>query len=125
MNSRLQPGDGAERRDARGLAQGSVVALAPARIARALRGRERYKYVQPRVEREGLGWKVVSANCSRSIDRAGGDIDIAWFVPASDGRWLLHARDHAQGCWVLKAAGLTLAAALARVCTDPLREFWQ
>jgi hypothetical protein len=35
----------------------------------------------PRVLREGLGWKVVSPNCSRNIDREGGEIDIAWLVP--------------------------------------------
>ena len=70
-----------------------------ARIARALARRQRYKYVKPHVEREGLGWKVVSPNCSRSVDAAGGEIAIAWLVPGSNGQWLLHARDHAQGCW--------------------------
>ena len=73
--------------------------------------------MRPRVEREGLGWKVVSPNCSRTVDPAGGEIDIAWLVPASNGHWLLHARDHAQGCWVLKASGLRAgrgAAALVR-----------
>lgn len=102
-----------------------VIAIDRARIARALRRRERYRYVRPRVEREGAGWKIVSPNCSRNVDPAGGEIDIAWLVPTSDGRWLLHARDHAQGCWRLRVAGLTLADALARVCADPAREFWQ
>lgn len=102
-----------------------VLALDRARIARALARRERYKYVRPRVEREGLGWKVVSANCSRRVDPAGGEIGIAWLVPAGNGRWLLHARDHAHGCWVLKAAGLRLDEALQRLCSDPQREFWQ
>lgn len=104
---------------------GTVLALDRARIARALSRRARYRYVRPRVEREGLGWKVVSPNCSRSVDPAGGEIGIAWLVPASQGRWLLHARDHAQGCWVLKAAGLRLDEALRRLCADPQREFWQ
>lgn len=102
-----------------------VVALDRARIARALAQRERYRYVRPRVEREGPGWKVVSPNCSRSVDPAGGEIGIAWLVPASHGKWLLHARDHAQACWVLKAAGLRLDEALRRLCSDPDREFWQ
>lgn len=102
-----------------------VLALDRARIARALARRERYKYVRPRVEREGLGWKVVSPNCSRSVDPAGGEIGIAWLVPASNGQWLLHARDHAHDCWVLKAAGLRLDEALSRLCVDPNREFWQ
>lgn len=111
------------RRDA--LRNAPVVALDPLRIARALARRERYKYVHPRVEREGPGWKIVSPNCSRNVDPGGGEIDIAWFVPVNEGGWLLHARDHAQGCWVLKATGLTLSEALERVCADPLREYWQ
>lgn len=102
-----------------------VLPLDRARIARALAQRARYKYVTPRVEREGPGWKVVSPNCSRNVDPDGGEIGIAWLVPASAGQWLLHARDHAQGCWVLKAAGLRLDEALSRLCADPLREFWQ
>lgn len=103
----------------------AVVGIDRARIARALRRRERYKYVRPRVEREGAGWKIVSPNCSRNVDPDGGEIDIAWLVPANEGHWLLHARDHARGCWELKAAGLTLVQALERVCSDPLREFWK
>lgn len=102
-----------------------VVALDPARIRQAVARRRRYKYVQPRIEREGRGWKIVSPNCSRKVDVQGGDIDIAWFVPANDGAWLLYARDHTQDCWVLKAGGLSLGAALTVVCEDPLREFWQ
>ena len=103
----------------------TVLELTPARIRRALSQRGRYRYVHPRVEREGLGWKIVSPNCSRSVDGAGGEIPIAWLLPRSDGGWLLHARDHAQQCWVLKAAAPTLDDALARVCADPLREYWQ
>jgi hypothetical protein len=103
----------------------TVVALAPARIERALATRQRYKYVRPRVVREAAGWKIVSPNCSRNIDASGGDIDIAWFLPTNEGQWLLHARDHAQACWVLKASGLTLTQALALVCADAQREYWQ
>ena len=33
-------------------------------------------------------------------------------------------RDHAQACWRTAADGLTLQAALERVCEDPLRIFW-
>ncbi|HJV63768.1 MAG TPA: hypothetical protein VJ743_22665 [Albitalea sp.] len=102
-----------------------VVALDQARILRAIARRRRYRYVQPRVEREGLGWKIVSPNCSRNIDARGGDIDIAWLVPVNEGAWLLHARDHVQGCWVLKASGVSLHAALTAVCDDALREYWQ
>jgi hypothetical protein len=121
MNASAQYGEAGAMR----AAPGHVVALDRTRIERALACRERYKYVKPRVEREGAGWKIVSPNCSRSVNASGGEIDIAWFVPAGDGRWLLHARDHAQGGWVLKADGLALADAIARVCDDPLREYWQ
>lgn len=102
-----------------------VMALPQARIARALDQRTRYKYVQPRVEPEGAGWKIVSPNCSRNVDPAGGDIAIAWFEPGPDGRWQLHARDHGAGRWRPVAQDLSLHEALARVCTDPLREYWQ
>lgn len=103
----------------------NVFALAPARIQRAIQARQRYKYVHPRVVRESLGWKIVSPNCSRNIDPSGGEIDIAWFVPVNEGAWLLHARDHEQACWVLKSSGLTLTEALAIVCEDARREYWQ
>ncbi|MBI3367361.1 MAG: hypothetical protein HY021_02565, partial [Burkholderiales bacterium] len=83
------------------------------------------RYVQPRVVREAPGWKIVSPNCSRNIDANGGEIDIAWLVPTHERTWLLHARDHARACWVLKASGLTLADALAMVCRDAQREYWQ
>jgi hypothetical protein len=102
-----------------------VVALAARRIERALSARTRYKYVRPRVEAEGAGWKIVSPNCSRNIDPGGGEIDIAWFVPAGAALWDLHARDHAASAWRLTAAGVTLDGALARVCADPLREYWR
>jgi hypothetical protein len=104
--------------------RGRVVDLAAARIERALAGRERYRYVHPRVEREGRGWRIVSRNCSRNIDPRGGDIGIAWLVPADEGRWLLHARDHANDCWRLEGAGLTLDEALQEVCADPRRMYW-
>lgn len=103
---------------------GAVLDMVQARIARALGGRSRYRYVRPRVLPEAGGWKIVSPNCSRNIDPAGGEIEIAWLLPASGGLWLLHARDHAQGCWRLQAAGLSLADALQRLCEDPLRVYW-
>lgn len=103
----------------------AVVNLDAHRIRLALDGRSRYQYVTPRVEPEGTGWKVISPNCSRNILRDGGEVAIAWFEPLSEGRWQLHARDHARACWVLKATGLTLAQALAIVCDDPERAYWQ
>ena len=116
-------GTGTRRRVPRAPA-GPVADLVQARIERALAGRARYRYVRPRVERKGGGWAIVSPNCSRQIDPAGGDIAIAWLVPAADGLWLLHARDHAHGCWRLEAAGVSLAEALQRLCADPQRIYW-
>ena len=119
------PGDGGS------LVGGQVFVLDRVRIEVALEARQRYKYVHPRVLREGLGWKVVSPNCSRNVDPSGGDIDIAWLVPAQapgngqPGAWLLHARDHAAGCWVLMLRATTLAEALQRLVQDEQREFWQ
>jgi hypothetical protein len=113
------------------LVGGHVFVLDRVRIEVALEARSRYKYVQPRVEREGLGWKVVSPNCSRNVDAAGGDIAIAWLVPTQlpvadvPCGWLLHARDHERACWVLKLRANTLAEALDMLVQDPQREFWQ
>ena len=42
-----------------------VLSLVRARIERALRRRQRYRYVTPRVVAEGAGWLVLCANCSR------------------------------------------------------------
>jgi len=124
MNAGLASGPARTRRRPGGADEGGVPALTRARIERALERRVRYRYVRPRVEREGTGWKIVSPNCSRRIDASGGEIDIAWFVAANDGRWRLHSRDHRRGGWLLQAAGLSLEEALARVCADPLGEFW-
>lgn len=103
---------------------GDVLSLDQRRIEKALEARTRYKYVHPRVEREGLGWKIVSPNCSRNIDAQGGEIDIAWLVPHSGG-WLLFSRDHQQDCWRLQRQDNGLSALLAHLCADPDREFWQ
>lgn len=133
MNTTPQPSDSGPGGAAHGghWVGGHVYVLDRVRIEVALESRHRYKYVHPRVLREGLGWKVVSPNCSRSVHPEGGEIDIAWLVPTQapstelPGGWLLHARDHAQGCWVLKLRAPTLAAALERLVADPLREYWQ
>ena len=119
----LQP-RGTRRRRPPAAPAGRVVDLVQARIEHALASRERYRYVHPRVLREGAGWTIVSPNCSRNIDPQGGNIKIAWLVPVNEGLWLLHARDHLRGCWRLVAAGLSLSEALQRICDDPLRVYW-
>jgi hypothetical protein len=124
------PGDPGRPADTGSLVGGQVFVLDRVRIEVALEGRQRYKYVHPRVLREGAGWKVVSPNCSRNVDRDGGEIDIAWLVPTQapdsgvPGSWLLHARDHIQKTWVLKLRAPTLAEALDRLVQDEQREFW-
>jgi hypothetical protein len=112
-----------------------VYVLDRVRIEVALEQRARYRYVRPQVlpmdEDESRGWRIVSPNCSRSIDRQGGVIDIAWLQPVPDtaedtpGAWLLHARDHQRQCWVPPRRAASLPDALERLCADPLREFWQ
>lgn len=106
-------------------AQAAVSHLDAHRIARALASRSRYRYVRPRVLPEGRGWKIVSPNCSRSIQSDGGEIDIAWIVPDRAGGWLLFAWDDAAGDWRLSHQGDSLPALLALLCTDPNREFWR
>lgn len=96
------------RRPQQPAAAGGVFELDRTRIERALVGRSRYKYVQPRVERQASGWIVSSPNCSRTVDPSGGEILIAWFEPDGSGRWRVHARDHAAGAWQRKLQGLTL-----------------
>jgi hypothetical protein len=105
-----------------------VATLDSLRIERALAHRTRYRYVQPRVidRGEDKGWLVVSPNCSRTIDREGGEIAIAWFQPilGLPAQWRLHRRDHARSCWVLHTDGVSLEQALAHVCSDPLGMWW-
>jgi len=100
------------------------LAFERARIQRALKNRLRYRYVQPTVVPERGGWKVVSPCCSRRIDPEGGVIDIAWLVPLDATRWRLHAREHALGAWREVLDSERLSDLLARLCEDPLHEFW-
>jgi len=93
------------------------------RIAGALHGRVRYRYVQPVVLREGAGWKVVSPCCSRNVAPDGGVIDIAWLLPQATG-WRLHSRHHASQRWVLQAEAPVLDSLLDALCLDPQRVFW-
>ena len=93
-------------------------------LTKALALRQRYKYVQPSIVREGKGWVVRSPNCSRNIDREGGEIDIAWLVPLDGGQWQLHARDHALQTWVLRLQG-SQQDVIDRLVLDEHREFWQ
>jgi hypothetical protein len=119
--------------DAASTWQRSLLAPELQHIVQALAGRTRYRYVQPLVQAmppaQGAGWVIVSPNCSRQIDPAGGHIPIAWLEPShaevqADTLWLLHARDHALQRWVSEAGAMSLDDALQCICQDPLGRFW-
>ena len=117
-------------------AGGRVLDFMQRRLERALRQRVRYRYVRPRVLREGEGFRVESPCCSRNVDPSGGVIDIALLVPvaALDARgssgaraargWRLHARDHAARAWVLHHESAQLDELLDLLCVDAQRVFW-
>lgn len=108
------------------------------RVERALRQRARYRYVRPRVLREGDALRIESPCCSRNVDPAGGVIDIALLRPADDDGglppgaglglaqrcWNLYARDHVRGAWSLACGDAALDELLDLLCTDPDRVFW-
>ena len=93
------------------------------RIQRAIRSRERYRYVVPEVQVSDGVWTISSPCCSRNIDAQGGMIDIAR-VERADGAWLLYWRDHKQGLWQLYEPFPTLDELLQVVCIDSQRLFW-
>lgn len=120
MNAR--PGaQRAARRSA--CADGPVPDLIQRRLERALRRRARYRYVQPRVLREGDAYRVESRCCSRNVDPQGGVIDIALLTPTERPGWQLHARDHAAGTWVRQQSG-SLDELLEVLCVDAQRRYW-
>jgi hypothetical protein len=94
------------------------------RLARALRERVRYRYVQPQVLQEGEAFRIQSPNCSRNVDPTGGTIDIALLVPHGQNRWCLCSRDHAEGEWVARLQNAALGDALDALCIDSARQFW-
>ncbi|WP_417066783.1 hypothetical protein [Niveibacterium terrae] len=94
------------------------------RIARALRERVRYRYVHPEVFCVAEGWKIVSPCCSRSVDEAGGTIDIALIRRIQADFWTLAARDREADCWCTVDSGARVDELLSLLCADPLRIFW-
>lgn len=97
------------------------------RIARALDGRRRYRYVSPRVHAAPGGYRIDSPCCSRNVDPSGGVIDIALIEHRPDAApvWRLYAHDHVTGDWRLHGSHAHLADALAALCADPERQFWR
>ncbi len=96
------------------------------RIARAIEGRERYRYVKPSVIASEGGYLVRSPCCSRNVDPEGGDIDIALLRWSDDPpEWLLFRRDHAAQRWIIDSRFARLPALFERLNNDPDRIFWQ
>ena len=115
-------------------AGGLVVDLMQHRLERALRERTRYRYVRPRVLREGDAFRIESPCCSRNVDTEGGVIDIALLAPGTPrlsrsqpGRtvqsWRLFARDHAAGAWVAQDESDELGELMDVLCVDAQRIF--
>ena len=96
------------------------------RIERALKARERYRYVSPSVAGVEGGYKIESPCCSRNIDRSGGIVDVALLLhDAERARWQLFRKDHSRGAWVLDGDHERLVETLQRLNSDPERLFWQ
>lgn len=95
------------------------------RIARLLEKRIRYRYVSPRVEACGDGYRIVSPCCSRNVDHDGGEIDIARLAyDEADGTWRLYSKDHPRNEWRYHDSGRQLDAVLMALLADPGRVFW-
>lgn len=96
------------------------------RIERVLAGRSRYRYVSPRVLPAEDGYRVESPCCSRTVDPDGGVVDVALLeYQHTRRRWHLFRKNHQLGGWELEYACYDLRDALALLCDDPDRRFWQ
>ncbi|MGF6878609.1 hypothetical protein [Paraburkholderia sp. MM5477-R1] len=107
-----------------GLRAGRPFDLTQRQIEQALHERTRYRYVLPRVLRDGQGFRVESPCCSRNVDANGGLIDIAWLTRDEDGMWQLSARDHASHRWMPQHESTDLAELLDTLCIDRECVFW-
>ncbi len=95
------------------------------RILRLLKNRRRYRYVRPIVLPGPEGYIVRSPCCSRTVDNAGGMIDIAWLrYRGGHDAWHLYRRDHVTEAWVIQSVQSSLALAVADLNEDPARVFW-
>jgi hypothetical protein len=96
------------------------------RIERALKSRQRYRYVKPCVVTVEGGYRIESPCCSRNIDRSGGVIDVALMLHDVDrSGWRLFRKDHGAGNWLIDGDYDRLTDALQRLNADPERNFWQ
>ena len=95
------------------------------RIGKMLRGRKRYRYVSPGVVADSGGYLVRSPCCSRTIDRAGGEIDIARIEFWKTGLWRLYCKDDHTHDWKLHSEYLNLKQLLDILLVDSRKEFWR
>jgi hypothetical protein len=96
------------------------------RIERALRSRQRYRYVTPNVAGVAGGYLIESPCCSRNIEAEGGVIDVALLRYDNAGAaWQLSRKDHGRGVWVLHSTHQRLASVTDVLNADPERVFWQ
>ncbi len=96
------------------------------RIERALKSRQRYRYVSPKVADVAGGYRIESPCCSRNIDAEGGVIDVALLHhDATSGTWQLFRKDHKKGAWELHSIHQRLASVTDLLNADPERVFWQ
>ncbi|QDP25330.1 DUF3024 domain-containing protein [Bradyrhizobium cosmicum] len=96
------------------------------RIERAIKSRQRYRYVSPDVTAVTGGYLVVSPCCSRNIDTEGGVIDVALLHhDAASAMWQLFRKDHKRGVWELHSSHPRLGSVTDVLNADPERVFWQ
>jgi hypothetical protein len=94
------------------------------RIERALKGRQRYLYVEPVVVPVTDGYRVESPCCSRNVDPTGGIVDVA-LIQFGEGGWRLFRKDHSGGAWTFHRNFPRLGDLLAVLNVDADRLFWQ
>ncbi|MGV7219120.1 DUF3024 domain-containing protein [Bradyrhizobium sp. UFLA05-112] len=96
------------------------------RIERALKSRERYRYVSANITGVAGGYLIESPCCSRNIDVKGGTIDVAMLHhDGASATWQLFRKDHKHGVWKLHSTHQRLASVTDLLNTDPERVFWQ
>lgn len=95
------------------------------RIEKYLTDRERYKYVAPKVLPDVDGYLIRSPCCSRTVDPAGGEIDIARIEFQEGGFWRLYQKDDEKQRWRAHSEYEDLNSLIARLMADPKKEFWR
>lgn len=96
------------------------------RIERALKSRQRYRYVSPNVTAVAGGYLIESPCCSRNIEAEGGVIDVALLRhDAATESWQVFRKDHNKGVWDVHSVHPRLTSVTELLNVDPTRTFWQ